>query len=34
MKSRKTATAILTDGQFLVPFLVAIAAAALLVVLH
>jgi len=34
MKVRKTATAILTDSQFLVPFLVAIAGAALLVFLH
>jgi hypothetical protein len=34
MKIRKTAVAVLTDGQFLVPFLVAIAGAALLVFLH
>jgi len=34
MKARKTAAAILTDGQFLVPFFVAIAAAALLIFLH
>jgi len=34
MKVRKTATAVLTDGQFLVPFLVAIAGAALLIFLH
>jgi len=34
MRLRKTATAILTDGQFLVPLFVAVAAAALLVFLH
>jgi hypothetical protein len=34
MKVRKTAVAVVTDGQFLVPFLVAIAGAALLVFLH
>lgn len=34
MDIRKTATAVLTDAQFLVPFLVAIAGAALLIVLH
>jgi hypothetical protein len=34
MTVRKMTTAILTDGQFLVPFLVAIAGAALLVLLH
>jgi hypothetical protein len=34
MKARKTAAAILTDSQFLVPFLVAIAGAALLVFLR
>lgn len=34
MKARKTAIAVFTDSQFLVPFLVAIAGAALLVFLH
>lgn len=34
MKARKTATAVVTDVQFLVPFLVAVAGAALLVFLH
>jgi len=34
MKAQKTTVAILTDGQFLVPLLVAIAGAALLVFLH
>ena len=34
MKARNIATAVLTDPQFLVPFLVAIAGAALLVFLH
>lgn len=34
MKLRKTATAILTDSQFLVPFVVAIAGAVLLTLLH
>lgn len=34
MKVRKTATAVITDAQFLVPFFVAIAGAALLIFLH
>ena len=34
MKARETAVAVLTDSQFLVPLLVAIAGAALLVYLH
>lgn len=34
MKVRKTATAVLSDAQFLVPFLVAIAGAVLLVFLR
>lgn len=34
MKVQRTAATILTDSHFLVPFLVAIAGAALLVFLH
>jgi hypothetical protein len=34
MKVRSKTTAILTDSQFLVPFFVALAGAALLVFLH
>lgn len=34
MRVRKTAAAVLTDGQFLVPLVVAIAGAALLIFLH